>query len=540
MSAEGVGAVLLKPLSRAVEDGDAVYAVIKGSAVNHSGRTPGFRVPSAAAQQAVVADCLDRAGVDPASLGYVEAHGTGTEIGDLMEVEALERAFRARTDRTGFCALGSVKSAIGHAESAAGISALTKAVLQLHHRTLAPLVPAERANPYLDLADSPFRLQTELAAWASEDGAPRRAGVSAFGATGANAHVVLEEAPAPQTARPSDVPGGGVLVPLSAKDEERLRAYARKLLRFLDAHDDLDLSALAHTLQTGRVALEERLVLRARSLDEVRDGLGRFLAGDGAASTDLWRGRVDARPSGARLLDEDEVREQLVGRWAAQGNWRKIAELWLEGYAVDWSALHEVPPRRVHLPTYPFAKDRHWVSAAVDARPAPAPEPAAPVRSTPQLRPDAAHWHFLADGEPVPHRADTTDVAEERALGFLRGLLADQLGHDAQQVAPHAGFLELGLSSLGIVRLTRELAATLAPGFVPSALFEYATVGELAAHLADAYPEGVARLVPAGRTRSAPETAPQSEVLEVLERLGDGALDLDDAIALLDGERTQK
>ncbi|WP_190093446.1 SDR family NAD(P)-dependent oxidoreductase [Streptomyces melanogenes] len=541
VSAEGVGAVLLKPLSRAVEDSDAVYAVIKGSAVNHSGRTPGFRVPSAAAQQAVVADCLDRAGVDPASLGYVEAHGTGTEIGDLMEVEALERAFRAHTDRTGFCALGSVKSAIGHAESAAGISALTKAVLQLHHRTLTPLVPAERANPYLDLADSPFRLQTELAAWESEDGAPRRAGVSAFGATGANAHVVLEEAPAPQAARPSDVPGG-VLVPLSAKDEDRLRAYAHKLLRFLDAHDDLDLSALAHTLQTGRVALEERLVLRAHSLDEVKDGLGRFLTGDGAAATDLWRGRVEARPSGARLLDEDEVREQLVGRWAAQGNWRKIAELWLEGYAVDWSALHEVPPRRLHLPTYPFAKDRHWVSAAADARPAPAPEPAAPVRPTPmaRLRPAAAHWRFLADGEPVPHRAVTTEVAEERALGFLCGLLADQLGHDARQVAPHAGFLELGLSSLGIVRLTRELAATVAPGFVPSALFEYATVGELAAHLAASHPEGVARLVPVGRTRPAPETAPQSEVLEVLERLGDGDLDLDDAIALLDGERTQK
>ncbi|WP_158942674.1 SDR family NAD(P)-dependent oxidoreductase, partial [Streptomyces sp. ERV7] len=486
VSAEGVGAVLLKPLSRAVEDGDAVYAVIKGSAVSHSGRTPGFRVPSAAGQQAVVADCLDRAGVDPASLGYVEAHGTGTEIGDLMEVEALERAFRARTDRTGFCALGSVKSAIGHAESAAGISALTKAVLQLHHRTLTPLVPAESANPYLDLADSPFRLQTELAAWESEDGAPRRAGVSAFGATGANAHVVLEEAPAPQAPRPSDVPGG-VLVPLSAKDEDRLRAYARKLLAFLDAHDDLDLSALAHTLQTGRVALEERLVLRAHSLDEVKDGLGRFLTGDGAVSGNLWRGRVDARPSGARLLDEDEVREQLVGRWATQGNWRKIAELWLEGYAVEWSALHEVPPRRLHLPTYPFAQDRHWVSVAADARTAPAPKPAAPVpprlrpQPEPQPRSAAPHWRFLADGEPVPHRADTTDVAEERAFGFLRGLLADQLGPDAQEIAPHAGFLELGLSSLGLVRLTRELGATLAPGFVPSALFAHATVGELAA-----------------------------------------------------------
>ncbi|MFD9789952.1 SDR family NAD(P)-dependent oxidoreductase [Streptomyces sp. NPDC059070] len=541
VSAEGVGAVLLKPLRRAVEDGDAVYAVIKGSAVGHSGRTPGFRVPSAAAQQAVVTDCLERAGVDPGSLGYVEAHGTGTEIGDLMEVEALERAFRARTDRTGFCALGSVKSAIGHAESAAGISALTKAVLQLHHRTLTPQVAAGRANPYLDLADSPFRLQTELARWEGEEGVPRRAGVSSFGATGANAHVVLEEAPAPHPAGPYEVPGG-VLVPLSAKDADRLRAYARKLLGFLDAHDGLDLAALAHTLQSGRVALEERLVLRARTVAEVRDGLARFLAGDGGSAAGLWRGRVDPRPSGARLLDEEEVRAQLVGRWAARGDWRKIAELWLEGYAVDWSALHEVRPARLHLPTYPFAEERHWVSAEADTAPVAVPRPAVAAPALPELRPLPAgpQWRFPAEGEPVPHHDGAAGGLEERALGFLRGLLAERSGRDAREIAPGAGFLELGLDSLGIVRLTRELAGSVAPGFVPSALFAHPTVGELAAHLAAAHPAGIARLVPAGRPRTTPETAPQSEVLEVLERLGDGALDLDDAIALLDGERTQK
>lgn len=163
--AEAVGAVLLKPLSSAIADGDDIYAVIKGTAVNHSGRTPGLRTPSVAAQAALIEDCLDRAGIDPASLGYLEAHGTGTEIGDLIEIQALRKVFEERTDAKRFCALGSVKSAIGHAEAAAGISALTKAALQLHHATLTPMVRAERPNPYLDLDDSPFRLQTDLEEW---------------------------------------------------------------------------------------------------------------------------------------------------------------------------------------------------------------------------------------------------------------------------------------------------------------------------------------------------------------------------------------
>ncbi|MFI8931748.1 SDR family NAD(P)-dependent oxidoreductase [Streptomyces sp. NPDC053474] len=542
VAAEGVGAVLLKPLDRALADGDAVYAVIKGTAVNHSGRTPGMRVPSVAAQAELIETCLERAGVDAGTIGYLEAHGTGTEIGDLIEVQGLRRAFEKHTDAKGFCALGSVKSAIGHAEAAAGISGLTKAVLQLHHRTLTPLVGAAAPNPYLDLADSPFRLQTDLEEWtvdAGSPGTPRRAGVSAFGATGTNAHVVVEEAPPVPDQALSGAAAGPVLVPLSATDGDRLRAYAQKLLRFLDTKEGAALApaALAHTLQTGRVALAERAVILAHDLGEVREGLEAVAGGTGTDGTgvQVWRGRVTETTAESRLLDEDDVRAELVGRWAAQGKWGKVAELWLGGHAVTWPAPPgAAAPRRVHLPTYPFARRRHWVTTTA---PTPTTAPTVAASATAAPVPGAVHWRFVPDGAEPPvsvHRAEPP--AQEKARGYLRQLVAARVGRPARDIGANAGLIELGLTSLGAVGLSKDLAATVAPGFVPSALFEYGTVAELAGHLADRWPAGLKRLV-ATRPEQRP-TAP--DVLDVLECLRAGALHLDDAIALLDEESNEK
>ncbi|MGW0563119.1 SDR family NAD(P)-dependent oxidoreductase [Streptomyces sp. NPDC003016] len=608
VSAEGVGAVLLKPLASALADGDAVYAVIKGSAVNHSGRTPGIRVPSVAAQAALIEDCLNRAGVDPGSLGCLEAHGTGTEIGDLIEIQALRRAFEKYTDAKRFCSLGSVKSAIGHAEAAAGISGLTKAVLQLHHRTLTPLVRVERTNPYLDLDDSPFRLQTELEEWpAGGPGTPRRAGVSAFGATGANAHIVLEEAPPVTGATARDARGGRpapVLVPLSATDGERLRAYAAKLARFLETEEGAaaDLAALAHTLRTGRVALAERAVILAYGLDELRSALDGIAWDAGTGAGNVWRGRGAEQLQDGRLLDEDDLRAELVRRWSAQGKWDKIAELWLSGYTVDWGALHDTPsPRRLHLPTYPFAGQRHWVTprrgegrasegtpaatteamsgvpvadvpvsgsgALADGVPSNSARVAGPVAPVPVVParsavPDGVsasagvpegggvHWRFVPEDEELP--APSVDTArpghtpEEKARGFLRQLVAARLGRPVSEIDAHTGLIAMGLTSLGAVGLTRDLAATVDPGFLPSTLFEHGTVAELAAHLAARGRAPLSRLV-AARTEEQPRPqrperaeGPQPEVLAVLERLETGALHLDDAIALLDTGRNEK
>ncbi len=165
VSGEGVGAVLLKPLEKAEQDGDRIYAVIKGSAVNHVGKVSGITVPSPAAQAEVIKACLKKAGISPRTVSYVEAHGTGTSLGDPIEIEGLSKAFSQGTQDQQFCSIGSVKSNIGHAESAAGISGLTKAALQLHHKTLVKSLHSAELNPYLKFERSPFYVQQQTAPW---------------------------------------------------------------------------------------------------------------------------------------------------------------------------------------------------------------------------------------------------------------------------------------------------------------------------------------------------------------------------------------
>ncbi|MGC4806662.1 SDR family NAD(P)-dependent oxidoreductase [Micromonospora sp. DT233] len=224
--AEGVGAVVLKRLDDARRDGDHVYGVIRASTLNHAGRTSGFTVPSPTAQADLVRATWRSGGVAPETVSYVEAHGTGTSLGDPIEIEALRAVF-AESAPPGGCAVGSVKSSIGHAESAAGIAALTKVLLQLRHRTLVPSLHAERVNPHIDLTGTPLRIQRELASWSSgPDGGPRRAGVSAFGAGGANAHLLVEEAP---PAPPAERDSGPAIFVLSARDEATLRRYAGRM-----------------------------------------------------------------------------------------------------------------------------------------------------------------------------------------------------------------------------------------------------------------------------------------------------------------------
>ncbi|HEU4535659.1 MAG TPA: polyketide synthase, partial [Polyangiaceae bacterium] len=199
----GVGVILLKRLDDALDDGDSIVAVIKGSAINNDGRKKvGYTAPRVEGQARVVRDAHSAADVEPDSIGYVEAHGTGTPMGDPIEVAALTQAFRAGTDKKGFCALGSVKTNVGHLDAAAGIAGLIKAALALAHRRIPPSLHFRAPNPAIDFANGPFFVATELREWPAS-GSPRRAGVSGFGLGGTNAHVVLEEAPPPAAAAPA-------------------------------------------------------------------------------------------------------------------------------------------------------------------------------------------------------------------------------------------------------------------------------------------------------------------------------------------------
>jgi acyl transferase domain-containing protein len=251
----GVGVVVLKRLSDALADGDSIDAVILGSSINNDGSLKvGFTAPSLEGQAEVIAEAQAVANVPADTITCIEAHGTGTNLGDPIEIAALTQAFRASTDRKGFCAISSVKSNMGHTDIVAGVAGLMKAVLQLKHREFAPSINFATPNTNIDFANSPFYVNTKLQPWKS-DGAPRRAGVSSFGIGGTNAHVVLQEAPAvtqQSTTRPAEI------LMLSAKTPAALDAASTALETFLVEHPTANLADVAHTLRVGRAHFQHR------------------------------------------------------------------------------------------------------------------------------------------------------------------------------------------------------------------------------------------------------------------------------------------
>ncbi|MFG2129190.1 SDR family NAD(P)-dependent oxidoreductase [Streptomyces sp. NPDC048751] len=350
---EGVGAVVLKPLSAALADGDPIRGVIRGTAVNHGGRTNGYTVPSPQAQGWVVADALRAAGVDARDIGYVEAHGTGTPLGDPIEVEGLRRAFGEYTDATGFCALGSVKSNIGHAESAAGVAGLTKILLQMEHGTLVPTLHCADENPALDLARTPFTLPRTARPWQRPEGRSRLAALSSFGAGGANAHAVVDEyVPAPSHESPA--PGGPEVIVLSAGSEEQLRSVVARLAARLEQPDAtaLPLASLAVTLQQGRDHLAHRLALVTHTVTGLTAALRDHLAGQDVPG--LRTGRADL----AAPAEDDPDR---LRRLARHGTPDELARAYTAGADIPWEQADRPGVRRVPLPTYPFAGTRHWI-----------------------------------------------------------------------------------------------------------------------------------------------------------------------------------
>ncbi|WP_145968961.1 SDR family NAD(P)-dependent oxidoreductase [Streptomyces hyaluromycini] len=430
---EGVGAVVLKPLAKAVADGDTIYGVIKGSRLNAGGRTNGYTVPNLKAQRELVAESLKVAGCDARTVSYVEAHGTGTALGDPIEVAALAGAFRRHTPDNQFCAIGSVKTNIGHCESAAGIAGVTKVLLQMKHGELAPSLHARTPNPEIDFADTPFNVQQELAPWhrpnltvdGEEREYPRIAGVSSFGAGGANAHLVIEEHRAyePRDRTPGEAPAAASVFVLSARNEERLRLRADRLLTALrdGSLDDCDTADIAYTLQTGREAMKARLAFVARSRSELISALQLYI--DGGEDPGLYRGSVQHDAPTTDVSRTEGEQPEAIEECLRSHRYAEVLELWVKGGAIPWSRLYDGRrPRRVPLPAYPFTKERYWLPRHAD-RPVAPPTVREPVepqeppllllphwREAPATAPDAGvRWtdHLVilcGDGPTAPLR----------------------------------------------------------------------------------------------------------------------------------------
>ena len=252
---------MLKRLADAVADGDTIWAVIRGSATNNDGSLKvGFTAPSVSGQTEVIADALRAADVNPETVTYVEAHGTATPLGDPAEVAALTKAYRRWTDKRGFCAIGSVKTNVGHLDAAAGVTGVIKTALSLTHKQIPATLNYESPNPQIDFENSPFFVNTALRDWTA-NGSPRRAGVSAYGIGGTNAHVILEEAPA---LPPTDPARPWQLLPLSARSAGALDRATANLRMHLAGHQGQNLADVAYTLQIGRRAFDHRRFIVCR------------------------------------------------------------------------------------------------------------------------------------------------------------------------------------------------------------------------------------------------------------------------------------
>jgi polyketide synthase PksN len=546
---EGVGVLLLKPLSRAVTDGDRIYALIRSSSINHGGRANGYTVPSPVAQRDLVHAALERGAVHPRAVSCLEAHGTGTQLGDPIEITGLTQAFRRHTEDRQFCALGSLKSNIGHLEAAAGVASLTKVVLQMMHGQLVPSLHARDCNPLIDFAGSPFFVQQELGEWQRPrlqlDGElreyPRIAGVSSFGAGGANAHVIVEEyiEPRHQTAARHHAGGAGALVILSARNAQRLRSYVQCLLVALESGSwtDDDLLDIAYTLQTGREAMEARLALHVRSLADLRHKLQRFLAGDGGSDAVL-------RAEGVRLKQNqpggDAQLAQAIDSWLTKGEHSNLLRLWIEGTPIDWDALYRTSrPRRVTLPTYPFARERYWPLDQHDV--APVAEHRAQITLEPLTGPITVALSTVADNEHLGG-----ELADDVVPGALRQKdatalptlspeslqqqvvesLAAALYMTPEQVDVDTRFVDLGMDSIVGVEWTRALNRQFSITLPVTRLYDYPTVRELTAYLRTKLNGRVVKCSDAARE-------PGGAIDQILQRVQQGTLDPALAVGLL-------
>ncbi|MEW6742819.1 MAG: amino acid adenylation domain-containing protein [Planctomycetota bacterium] len=375
----GVGVVLLKRLEEAVKDGDPVMAVILGSAVNNDGSLKvGFTAPSVDGQCEVIARAQALAGIDPQTVTYVEAHGTGTALGDPVEITALTQAFQANSRQQGSCAIGSIKTNLGHLDAAAGVTGFIKTALSLQRKRLVPSLHFERPNPKIDFAATPFWVVTEPRDWVVPAGQPRRAGVSSFGIGGTNAHVVLEEAPSLEPGSPSRP---RQLLLLSAKSEAALAKARERLASHLEQHPEVHLPDVAYTLQVGRQEFTHRQAVlcrdiasaaralrapsgsaawSARALEKNRQVAFMF-SGQGAQYPGMGRGLYDSEP---RFRSEVDLCCEILKSHLGEdlGRWLYPAEEELERAAGELRQTRITQPA---LFTIEYALAKLWMSWGV-------------------------------------------------------------------------------------------------------------------------------------------------------------------------------
>ncbi|PQP81878.1 non-ribosomal peptide synthetase [Paenibacillus sp. PCH8] len=416
---EGVGAVMLKPMQQAMKDGDHIYGVIKGSAINQDGKTVGITAPNPESQTNVIEQAWKEAGISPDTLNFIEAHGTGTKLGDPVEFNALRKAFEKYTDRKQFCAIGSAKANIGHGFEAAGIAGLIKSILMFQHRKIPPLVHFDKPNPMLKFEASPFYVNQDVMAFGQEE-SPLRCGVSSFGFSGTNAHVVLEEYVPSKTVdrRMSQEPN---LFVLSAATERALDELVRTYHQYLTDHTDVSIQQICYTASTGRANLDYRLAIVITSTQALHEKLQQIASGEGKLPNVYF---------GYAKKDKTLVTDHLYTRGKAEAI-NELGQLFTLGAVIDWERFynHDVIPK-IPLPLYPFEQKRCWIEVK---------------------HPISAEHRSERNEVQMEMNTNAIELKIKTSISRASGLKLEELDHQAH-------FLQMGLDSIILVQIQKEIS----------------------------------------------------------------------------------
>ncbi|WP_223822069.1 aminotransferase class III-fold pyridoxal phosphate-dependent enzyme [Paenibacillus peoriae] len=459
---EGVGAVLLKPLRQAEKDGDHILGVIKGSAINQDGSTIGISAPNALAQSEVISQAWRDARIDPETVSYIEAHGTGTKLGDPVEIKGITQAFRRFTQRKQFVAISTVKTNIGHLYEAAGIAGLIKCVLSMKHQQIAPLVHFRTPNRNIHFEESPVYANTRLREWKT-DGFPRRCGVSSFGFSGTNSHVVLEEYIAKKGAdqENTDRKNGSspLLLTLSARTEGALSELIARYVDRFEREEELPMEDVCYTANTGRSHLTYRVAVIAEGAEALKAKLLQ-LHEQGKAIEGVYIGKVDSSGGTETAVGSSDTLQAL----------EQVAVKYVQGTQIDWDTLYAGRPyKRVSLPTYPFERKRCWIHV---------PEQVRAEQTTPVYKNT-----IVRESEIMGNEYSTSASFTEQHKSSIQQKLAKMIGNVSQlsleELEPQTHFLELGLDSINLSQVRHNIKDTFDLDVPMNEFFESLTTLEL-------------------------------------------------------------
>ncbi len=375
---EGVTAVLLKPLNKAIADKDSIYAVIKGSAINNDGASNGITAPNPAAQEDVIVKAWEQARINPETISYIEAHGTGTLLGDPIEIKGLTGAFRKYTNKKQFCGIGSVKTNMGHLVGASGIAGALKVILSLKEKKLPASLNFDEPNPHINFCESPLYVIDKLRDWKSNE-APRRAGISSFGFSGTNCHIVLEEAPQMVQETESNDNRDYILT-LSGKSKSSLQELIKKYYKFVERRKQNNLGNICYTANTGRGHYDYRLVLKLKDFEDFKQKITLLQEKGLEQEQDhgIYYGFNKVVSDRKKIKEEGEITEGEKRELSKLANsiinemlevddenhnklMDELGELYIKGANIDWDLLYKDQNRvKVNLPVYPFEKKVYW------------------------------------------------------------------------------------------------------------------------------------------------------------------------------------